>query len=213
VLPKSPKLLRGRWLVWHRRTLRQDDFPVSVLFGEDPKEPVFSAERFSFIRAVDGHVFGQDGHVPVRIKLHVRFARVEHLQRAVGPLQIFKLSRLVEQFPLRIQSEKIIRQYFIQKCRVPILFRLDIAVSERDDFLNGLVVLGRRRLGLSEQGHSKNNCQCYDVCNFHETTSHLNISTQSLKGVLKALYQVKGRRKNWCRRRESNPHGLATNGF
>src|SRR6266851_6751520 len=94
---QSPvQLFRSRRLLWHRRSLRQHHLPISVLFGEDSKESIFSAEGFTVIVPIDRHMFGQDGHVPISVKLDVRLTRVENLERAFGPLQVFKLLGFVQ---------------------------------------------------------------------------------------------------------------------
>ena len=90
------RLFRGRRLFGHGRSLRKNNLPSSVLLGENSKESIFSAEGFALIRAIDGYVFGQDSHIPVGVKLNMRFARIEHFERAVGPLQVLKLTRFVQ---------------------------------------------------------------------------------------------------------------------
>src|ERR1700676_1732013 len=101
-------LFRGRRLLRHGRTLRQHDLPFPFLLGEDSQESIFSAERTAFVLAVDGYMFGQDRYLSAGVKLNMGFASVEHLQRAIGPLQILELPGFVQQFPLRIESEEII---------------------------------------------------------------------------------------------------------
>jgi hypothetical protein len=153
--------------------LGQHDLPASVLFCENAKKAIFAAKWSTLIISIHGYMLGQDGHVAISVKLNVRFTRVKYLERSVGPLQILKLLFFVQQFALRIESEEIIRQYFAQEFRIPILFRVYITVSERDDFLNGLVVLGHRRLALSEQWHRQERPECRDTSNFHDALSFL----------------------------------------
>src|ERR1700733_7452641 len=83
---QMPHLFRGGRRIRHGRRLRQNDLPIPILLGEDSKEPIFSAKWNALIFAIDGHMFRQDSHVPIGVKLNVRFARVEHFERAVGPL-------------------------------------------------------------------------------------------------------------------------------
>src|ERR1700692_4600522 len=66
-------LFHGRRLLWHRRSLRHHALPISVLFRKYAKESIFPAERLALIRAIDRHVFGQNGHRAVGVKLNMRF--------------------------------------------------------------------------------------------------------------------------------------------
>src|SRR5260221_1321209 len=80
-------LFRGRRLLWHRRSLRQHDLPISVLFRKYSQESIFPAERLALIRPMDRHVFGQNGHRAVGVKLNIRFRSLWHLECTVRPLQ------------------------------------------------------------------------------------------------------------------------------
>jgi uncharacterized protein (DUF433 family) len=85
----------------------------------------------------------------------VSIACIRHFKRAIRPLQVFQLLRLVQQPPLRIEGEEIIRQDRVQVRDVAVFLRLDVFVAEVDDFLDRFVILARLRVRgeRSDQKH------------------------------------------------------------